>query len=249
MSRPTAVIAEDEALLRGELRGALGTLWPELDVVAESSDGLQALSALLAHRPDVIFLDIEMPGASGLEVARVASGNAHVVFVTAHDKYAVTAFEQGAVDYVMKPLSMPRIAATVARLRERLLTTPADLSALLDQLASVNPPRQFLRWITVTEGRAVRLITVNEICYFRADNKYTSAVTATSESLINRTIKSLLDELDPEMFAQVHRGTVVNLNAIASIQRDRHGHMTIRLKQRPETLPVSAPFAQRFRHM
>ena len=249
MSRPTAVIAEDEPLLRGELRAALAALWPELDVVAESSDGSQALRALLSHRPDVIFLDIEMPGASGLEVARVASSTAHVVFVTAHDKYAVSAFEQGAVDYVMKPLSMARVAATVARLRKRMPAKPADLTTLLDQLAGINLPRQFLRWITVAEGREVRLITVNEICYFRADNKYTSAVTATGESLINRTIKSLLGELDPELFMQIHRGTVVNLNFIASIQRDRHGHMTIRLKQRPETLPVSAPFAHRFRHM
>jgi DNA-binding LytR/AlgR family response regulator len=249
MNRPSAVIAEDEPLLRGELRAALGALWPDLEIVAETPDGQQALSALLTYRPDVIFLDIEMPGASGLEVARVASGKAHVVFVTAHDKYAVSAFEQGAVDYVMKPLSMARVAAAVARLRERLLGKPADLTALLDQLARVNARRRFLRWITVAQGRTVRLITVNEICYFRADNKYTSAMTATGESLINRTIKSLLDELDPEIFAQVHRSTVVNLNAIASIERDRHGHMTIRLKQRSETLAVSAPFAQRLRHM
>src|ERR1700733_15756485 len=138
MNRPSAVIAEDEPLLRGELRAALGALWPDLEIVAETPDGQQALSALLTYRPDVIFLDIEMPGASGLEGARVASGKAHVVFVTAHDKYAVSAFEQGAVDYVMKPLSMARVAAAVARLRERLLGKPADLTALLDQLARVN---------------------------------------------------------------------------------------------------------------
>lgn len=249
MSRPTAIIAEDEPLLRGELRAALATLWPELEIVAEAGDGTQALRALLAHPPDVVFLDIEMPGASGLDVARVASGKSHVVFVTAHDKYAVAAFEHGAIDYVMKPLSTARVAAAVARLRERMLTKPADLSALLDHLASANSQQQFLRWITVAEGRSVRLITVNEICYFRADNKYTSAVTPAGESLINKTIKSLLGELDPEMFVQIHRGTVLNINAIASIERDRHGHMKIRLKVRPETLPVSAPFAQRFRHM
>jgi DNA-binding LytR/AlgR family response regulator len=250
MTPPSAVIAEDEPLLRGELRAALDTLWPELVVAAEAADGEQALSALVRHRPDVIFLDIEMPGASGLEVARVASGNCHVVFVTAYDKYAVAAFEQGAVDYVMKPLSLSRLAATVDRLRKRVLVKPADLSVLLDRLASVNSSgRQFLRWITVAEGRTVRLITVNDICYFRADNKYTSVVTATGESLINKTIRGLLEELDPEIFVQIHRGTVVNINAIAAIDRDRHGHMTMRLKQRPETLPVSAPFAPRFRHM
>ncbi|HXY76811.1 MAG TPA: LytTR family DNA-binding domain-containing protein [Steroidobacteraceae bacterium] len=235
-------------MLRGELRSALGQLWPELEILAETDDGPETLLALAEHEPDVIFLDIKMPGMSGLEVARVASGKTHVTFVTAYDQYAIAAFEQGAVDYVMKPLSMARLAATVGRLRERLQSKPTDLGTLLEQLRRIGAPqRQFLRWITVAEGRTVRLITVDEICYFRADNKYTSVVSADGEWLISETIKSLLGELDPEVFLQIHRGTVVNINAIESIESDSHGHMKVRLRKRAESLPVSASFAHHFR--
>ena len=250
MNRPTAIIAEDEPLLRGELKDALASLWPEAEIKAEAENGIQAIRALETHAPDVLFLDIQMPGMSGIDVARVASGRCHVVFVTAYDDYAVAAFEQGAVDYVMKPFSAARLATAVARVRERMKSTPANLEALLKTLTERGrQAAQFLRWITVAEGRTVRLITVDEVCYFRADNKYTMVVTASSQSLINKTIKELVDQLDPEVFLQIHRGTVINVNAIAAVHRDLHGRLEIRLKQRQETLQVSASFAHLFKQM
>lgn len=249
-SRATAVIAEDEPLLRRELKEALASLWPELAVVAEAEDGAQALAALDAHRPQVMFLDIAMPRMTGLEVARAASGRCHVVFVTAYDQYAVSAFEHGAVDYVMKPFELPRLAATIERLRARLASVPADLEGLVASLLERGAARKrFLRWITVAHGRSVRLIPVNDICYFRADNKYTLVVTPTAQSLINKTIRELLDELDPDAFLQVHRGTIVNVDAIAAVHRDLRGRLEVQLKQRGETLQVSASYAHLFRQM
>ena len=250
MNPPTAVIAEDEPLLRGELKDAVAALWPELEVVAEAADGVQAISALETRKPDVVFLDIQMPGMTGLDVARVASGKCHVVFVTAYDQYAVEAFERGAVDYVMKPFSPARLAAAIARVRERMNSAPANLEGLLKSLAEQSrPTRQFLRWISVAQGRTTRLITLDQICYFQADNKYTIVVTAAAQSLINKTIKELVDELDPDMFLQIHRGTVVNVNAIASVHRGLRGRMHVRLKQRDEMLAVSGSFAHVFKQM
>jgi DNA-binding LytR/AlgR family response regulator len=249
--RPKAVIAEDESLLRGELKSALAALWPELEIVAEAEDGVQAISALGTKKPDVVFLDIQMPGATGLDVARAASGRCHVVFVTAYDQYAVAAFEQGAVDYVMKPFTAARLAEAIVRVRDRLKTAPpANLEALLRTLAEqARPSRQFLRWISVTEGRTMRLITTDQICYFQADNKYTMVVTAGSQSLISKTIKELLEELDPDSFLQIHRGTVVNINAIAAVHRDLQGRLQVRLKERQEVLPVSETFAPRLKQL
>jgi len=250
MNRPTAVIAEDEPLLRGELREALAKLWPEMEIKAEAENGTQAICALEAHEPDVLFLDIQMPGMSGLDVARVASGRCHVVFVTAYDHYAVAAFEQGVVDYVMKPLSTTRLATAIGRVRDRIKDAPANLEWLLKSLAEQSRRSgQFLRWISVGEGKTVRLITIDEICYFQADNKYTTVVTASTQSLINKTIKELTDELDPDVFLQIHRGTIVNVGAIAAVHRDLRGRLEIRLKQRKETLPVSASFAHWFKQM
>jgi DNA-binding LytR/AlgR family response regulator len=249
MKQPTAVIAEDEPALRRELAEALARLWPELDIRAQAADGAEAVRAIAAHRPDVLFLDIEMPAMSGLDVARAASGRCHVVFVTAYDEYAVAAFERGAVDYVMKPFAVQRLAMAIERVRERMSRGPAaDLEALLATLAErPHPARRFLRWISVAQGRTVRLITVDDICYFQADNKYTLVVTQTTQSLLNKTIKELIDELDPELFMQIHRGTIVNVNAIAAVHRDLRGRMEVELKQRKEMLPVSASFAHLFR--
>ncbi len=249
MKRPRALIAEDEPVLRDELRQALARLWPELEVVAEAEDGVQAVQALERHRPEVVFLDIEMPGLNGLEVATVASGRCHVTFVTAYDQYAVAAFERGAVDYLLKPWTLQRVATCVARLRERLDSAPAPLEGLMRQLAEQRGPRSYLRWLSVAVGRSLQLITCEEICYFQADNKYTLVVTANSQPLISKTIRQLLTELDPDMFVQIHRSTVVNVQAIAAIDRDLRGAMTVRLKARPERLPVSATFAPRFRHL
>ena len=244
-----AVIAEDEPILRAELRESLARLWPDLQVCAEAEDGVEALDAIEKHSPDILFLDIEMPGISGLEVARQASGRCHVVFVTAFDKYAIAAFEQGAVDYVMKPFTPARLATTIGRLKEKAGAAPANLESLLHTLIEARPAKEYLQWITASQGAELRLITVDEICYFQADSKYTLVVTPQQESVIRRPIKDLPQELDPARFWQIHRGTVINVNAIAGVQRDIGGHLRVRLKERKETLPVSDPYAHLFKSM
>jgi len=245
-----AVIAEDEPILRLELKDTLAKLWPELEICAEAEDGIEALRALAAYSPDIMFLDIQMPGATGLDVAKQASGKCHVAFVTAYDKYAVAAFEQGAVDYVMKPFSPARIATTVSRLKEKIASAPANLDGLLKTLAeATHANKEYLRWITASQGNDLRLITIEEIVYFQADNKYTLVVTSQQESLIRRPIKELLDDLDPQTFWQIHRGTLVNVNAIAGVTRDMSGHMRVKLKQRKETLTVSESYVHLFKGM
>ena len=247
--RCKALLAEDEPVLMAELRDMLAKLWPELAIVGGVEDGFEALRLLDAHKPDILFLDIQMPGLSGLEVAKQASGRCHVVFVTAYDMYAVAAFEQGAVDYVMKPFSAARLATTIARLKEKLASPPASLDGIVQALAGAGLKKQYLRWITASQGNDLRLITTDEICYVKADNKYTIVMTADRESLIRRPIKELMDELDPEVFLQIHRGTLVNVNAIAAVTRDLSGKLRVRLKQRNETLPVSDPYVHLFRSM
>ena len=249
MSRPSAVIAEDEPILRDELSEMLGSLWPELNVVARVGDGVEALGALERLTPDIVFLDIQMPRLSGLDVARQTGNRAHVVFVTAYQEYAINAFEQGAVDYVLKPFTAGRVMTTVTRLKEKLTSTPADLSRVLNLLSDAKAPNPYLQWINVSRGAAVRLITVGEILYFRADTKYTLVVTADGESLIRKTIRELTEELDPAVFWQTHRSTVVNVHAIDSVVRDIGGHPRVRLKNRTEMLPVSDQYAYRFKQM
>lgn len=249
MSAVKAVVAEDEPVLRARLRTTLEKLWPELVICAEAADGFEALRALSDHEPAVLFLDIEMPGASGLEVAKQASGKCHVVFVTAYDSYAVSAFEQGAVDYVMKPFSPARLAASVSRLREKLRSAPANLDGMVAALDTARHGKKYLRWITASQGDDLRLITIDEICYFRADTKYTVVVTPHQESVIRRPIKELIDELDPSAFVQIHRGTLVNANAIAGVTRDLGGRLWLKIKGLKETLPVSEPYRHLFRKM
>ena len=191
-----------------------------------------------------------MPGENGLEVARRVNGRCHVVFVTAYDKYAVAAFEQGAVDYVMKPFSPARLATTVTRLKDKIASVPANLDTMLKSLADATvAKREYLRWITASQGSELRLITIDEIVYFQADNKYTLVVTPQQESLIRRPIKELTDELDPQVFWQIHRSTVVNVNAIAGVTRDIGGRLRVKLKQRKETLAVSEPYYHLFKQM
>jgi DNA-binding LytR/AlgR family response regulator len=249
MSRYKAVIAEDEPLLRAELKESLTKLWPGLAICAEAEDGVEALHAIEQHAPDILFLDIQMPGLSGLEVARQTGSKCHVVFVTAYDKYAVAAFEQGAVDYVMKPFSAARLATAIARLKDKVGSAPANLEGLLQSLIRANAAKEHLRWITASQGQDLRLITVDEICYFQADSKYTLVVTPNQESLIRRSIKELVQELDPALFWQIHRGTVINVNAIAGVHRDIGGHLRVKLKERKETLPVSEPYVHLFKSM
>jgi DNA-binding LytR/AlgR family response regulator len=247
-ARPRAVIAEDEPVLREQLRELLLAAWPELDIVAAAANGKQAIAALEQHAPDVLFLDIQMPEASGLDVALHASGRCHVVFVTAYDQYAVEAFERGAVDYVMKPLSGVRIATAAARVKERLQSAPANLSRIVEGLAK---PRgyDYLRWINISRGEDVELVTTDEVRYFQSDTKYTRVVAEGQEGLIRKSIRELAEELDPQVFRQVHRSTIVNVNAIASVSRDLAGHVILRLKDREEVLQVSQPYAHLFRQM
>jgi DNA-binding LytR/AlgR family response regulator len=247
---PKAVIAEDESNLRDELRESLAQSWPELVIAGEAENGDQAIALIDRHLPDVLFLDIQMPGPTGLEVAKHASGRCHVVFVTAYDKYAVAAFEQGAVDYVMKPFTQERLEETVRRLKAKVDEAPANLEGLLRALAERSVPgREYLRFITADRGSEIELITVNEICYFQAKDKYTAVVTAARESLIRRQIREIAESVDPNVFWQIHRSTIVNVNAVAGVVRDLQGHLRVRFKQLRETLPVSERYVHLFRQM
>ena len=252
----TCVIAEDEALLRQALLDQLSQAWPQLQVLAACEDGACALEALAEHQPDVAFLDIRMPGLTGLDVAAAAtqlSPRTAIVFVTAYDQYAVDAFERGAVDYLLKPISAERMAATVQRLQTRIAQPDAGaLAALIEQLRTKLPRADGpapLTWITASAGQETRLILVDDVVYFRADNKYTTVMTADGEALLRTPIRELLTLLDANTFKQIHRSTIVNLKAIAGIVRDDSGRGTVRLKSRPETLTVSAPYMALFRHM
>ena len=251
----TCIVAEDEALLRQSLVEQLATAWPQLRIVAECEDGAGALEALAEHRPDIAFLDIRMPGLTGLEVATAAaevSPGTRIVFATAYDQYAIDAFEHGAVDYLLKPITPERLAATVQRLQARSGQHDAEaLAALLARLGAQPPAGDAppLTWLTASAGRETRLILVDEVAYFRADNKYTTVMTADGEALLRTPIRELVGLLDPATFKQIHRSTIVNLKAIAGITRDDSGRGTVRLRSRPETLTVSAPFMTLFRHM
>ena len=246
---PTALIAEDEPLLCEELREALARAWPALEVCSVVHDGHAAHEAIERLRPQVLFLDVELPGLTGLDLARLIGPRAHIVFVTAFDHYAVQAFDAGAVDYLLKPLDSARLVRAVQRVKARQDQPPADLAGLVERAERAAPRPEPVRWITVLKGRELRLIPVEEICYFRADNKYVSVVTAEGEWLIGTSLKDLLAKLDPAVFWQVHRGTVVNLNAVRSLSREGDGRMSLHLKQRSETLAVGAPYAGRFRQM
>jgi len=246
--RVTALIGEDEAMRRAQLRAALAQAWPELVIVGEAVNGADALAQCGALKPDVAFLDIRMPVKSGLEVAAAMDGDCHVVFVTAYDEYAVTAFEQGAVDYVLKPVTLARVTKVVERLRTRIGKPPANLAALLEELVA-RTSREPLRWVKASLGASMRLIAVDDILYFHAEDKYTRVVTTEGDALIRKSIKDLGEELDPAQFWQVHRATIVNLRAIARIERDYRDQPLIRVKGRSEPLTVSRSFAHLFRAM
>jgi DNA-binding LytR/AlgR family response regulator len=245
---PTALLAEDEPMLRAQLRSRLAEAWPELSIVAEAENGEQALASIDERKPDIAFLDIRMPVMSGLDVARSIGGRCHVVFVTAYDEYAVAAFDEGAVDYVLKPVTPERIAKVTARLRQRLAMPPLDLTALLSRLA-LRDDAAPLKWIRASLGSVMQVIPVSDVVYFQAEDKYTKVVTKEAEALIKKPIKDLFDELDQEVFWQIHRATIVNLNAIARVERDWRDQPVITLKSRPEKLTVSRTFAHRFKAM
>ena len=245
---PTALIAEDEPMLKSQLKARLAEAWPELTIVAEAENGGEAVMLAQEERPDIAFLDIRMPVLSGLDVAKAIAGGPHIVFVTAYDEYAVAAFEEGAVDYVLKPPAPERIAKVVERLKARLGTPPADLAALLERLAARDTGGS-LRWIRASLGTALKLIAIDDVLYFQSEDKYTKVVTAEGDALIRKTIKELYDELDHEQFWQVHRGTIVNLRAIAKVERDWRDQPILTLKNRSEKLTVSRTFAHLFKAM
>ncbi|MGZ5046693.1 MAG: LytR/AlgR family response regulator transcription factor [Usitatibacter sp.] len=249
MTEATALIADDEPLLRASLAAALAVAWPELRIVAEAANGLEAVHAVREHRPAFTFLDIEMPLMNGLEAAREVRDLTQVVFVTAYDRYAVDAFERGAIDYVLKPAAPERLAETVRRLRARS-GAPAQpsMDALVEELARrIAPGAERLQWLQATLGSTLKLINVEDVLYFRADTKYTRVVTAEGEALVKKSLRELIAELDPRHFWQVHRGTIVNIRAIASVTSDGDGTREIHLRARPEKLEVSRTFAHLFK--
>jgi DNA-binding LytR/AlgR family response regulator len=258
-ARPTVLIADDEPLLREALARQLAAAWPELEIVAEARNGREAIRHFEAKKPDVCFLDVHMPGVSGVEAAHAIGRRAHLVFVTAYDQYAVQAFAEGVLDYLVKPVEAARLADTVARLKERLaasepaLNTEALLRDLATQLQHGSTPAP-LRWIRAQVGQTLRLIPVDEIDYLRSDAKYTRIAWRgdagkAGEALISTALKDLVVQLDPGHFAQIHRSVVVNLRAISHVTRGDNETAEIHLKGRSEVLPVSRSYLHLFRQM
>lgn len=259
---PTALIADDEPLLRASLRRQLAECWPELHVVAEARNGPEALELFERHRPAVCFLDVHMPGLSGVDVASQIGRRAHLVFVTAYDQYALRAFEHGVLDYLVKPVQLARLAGTVTRLRERLaaIEPGAASEPLLRQLAAYLqtgpaaapvPVQAPLRWLRASVGAAVRLIPVDDVDYLKSDDKYTLVAWRDggkpAEALLRQSLKELLVQLDPEQFQQIHRAVVVNLHAVRQVVRGAHETAEVSLKHRPDVLPVSRTFLHLFK--
>ncbi|MCW5636672.1 MAG: response regulator transcription factor [Rubrivivax sp.] len=276
---PRAVLADDERLMREQLRARLAEAWPELDIVGEAKNGAEAVELVREHRPDVVFLDIRMPGLTGVEAARQIvqlpppeTGGPEddgdplvpeIVFITAYDQYAVEAFEQGAADYVLKPAERERLQLTVARIKKRLAaraagqeppaeaTTTATLQQLLHQLGARvrGQAPQYLQWIQANVGQNIQMIAVDEVLFFISDEKYTRVQTPQVEALIRKPIKELVDELDPAKFWQIHRSTLVNVNAIAGVARDFRGRQIVSVKGHPEKLEVSRSYTGLFKGM
>jgi DNA-binding LytR/AlgR family response regulator len=251
---PTAVVADDERLMREQIVGRLKEAWPELAVVGEAANGREAVALVRSLEPDIVFLDISMPEMDGIQAAKALAGQVHVVFVTAHDEYAVKAFEQGAVDYVLKPAEPERLAVTCQRLRERLKEAPDPMTDLLAQLAqrlgaSAVGPREYMRWVQASVGANIRMIPTTDILFFRAEDKYTRVQTPTFEALIRKPIKELIDELDPNEFWQIHRSTVVRVDAVEQVSRNFRGQQIVHVKGSPEKLEVSRTFSHLFKQM
>jgi DNA-binding LytR/AlgR family response regulator len=253
MKTPTAVVADDEPMLRAQLIESLAVLWPDLRIVGEAAHGEEAVRKVASEQPDIVFLDIEMPGLNGLQAAAQVKGLAHIVFITAYHQYAVEAFERGAIDYVLKPASESRLRDTIERLKGRIgepLPSDEAMQAVLARLAAVlgKPDATRLRWIQASIGAQIRLIPVEEVLFFQSDLKYTRVVTREGESLIRKPLKELLEELDPAQFWQVHRATIVNSAAVAHVVRE-NDRLTIALKHASERLEVSRTFSHLFKSM
>ena len=256
MSHPEAVIADDEKQLRIYLRSRLADLWPELVICGEAENGHQALELIESRRPGIAFLDIKMPGLSGLEVAKRSSGDCIVVFITAYDEFAIEAFENEAIDYLLKPVTDERLAKTVARLKKQLADSPSSssgqLSATLERLLvrlKNEDDAGYLKWIKARQGEQVQLVAVDDVFFFRAEDKYTMVKTGDSEYLIKMSIRQLTEELDPDQFWRIHRSTIVNVNCVAGVHRAFGGRLIVKLKDLPESLTVSRSYAHLFKQM
>ena len=250
-----AIIADDEDQLRSYLKSRLSDVWPELIISGEARNGQEALEMIRKTHPHIAFLDIRMPGLSGMDVAKKIGGSCWVVFITAYDHYAVEAFESEAIDYLLKPVTRERLEKTTNRLKKQIATAsepPADLSKMVERMMTTLANKDmssYLQWIRTQQGEEIRLIAVEEVYYFKASDKYTLVITKEGESLIRKPIKELADELDPNTFWRIHRGTIVNAACIANMSRSLTGRGVIRLKDRSETLTVSRSYIHIFRQM
>jgi DNA-binding LytR/AlgR family response regulator len=255
----TAMIADDEAPMRDLLRARLAAVWPELRIVAEAANGVEAVALGEQHKPDIAFLDIRMPGLNGIEAARQLYQRSHIVFATAYDQYALDAFEQGALDYLLKPVSAERLATTCARLRSRIQAhSPvqpdigqqlARLTSLLEHKGTEKPRTGYLRWIQAQVGASLRMVSTREVLFFQSDEKYTRVQTASAEFLIRKTLKELAEELDPDEFWRIHRSTLVRVDAIGDVARDLRGRHMLRLRGHPFELEVSRNHTYLFQQM
>jgi DNA-binding LytR/AlgR family response regulator len=251
---PTAVVVDDERLMREQIVGRLKEAWPELLIVGEAANGREAVAMVHSLEPDIVFLDINMPEMDGIKTAQALAGQAHLVFVTAYDQYAIRAFEQGAIDYILKPVEPDRVALTCKRLRERLQQKPDSVDHLLDQLSQRLgseglKPREYMRWVQASVGANIRMIPTSEILFFRAEDKYTRVQTQGFEALIRLPIKDLIEALDPKEFWQIHRSTLVRVDAVAQVSRNFSGKQVVHLKGSDEKLEVSRSFNHLFKQM
>jgi len=255
MTTLTALIADDEAPMREQLRARLLEVWPDLQIVALAANGVEAVEMAARFKPQIVFLDIRMPGMGGIEAARQLYDRCHIVFVTAYDQYAVDAFEHGAIDYLLKPVTAERLVTTCERLRRRLSQAPQDIGSQLAQLSSLlqqqgaAPKPSYLRWIQAQVGGNLRMVSTREILFFQSDEKYTRVQTATAELLIRKTLKELADELDPDEFWRIHRSTLVRVDAIAEVSRDMRGRQMLRVRNYPGELEVSRNHSHLFQQM
>jgi DNA-binding LytR/AlgR family response regulator len=249
----TAIIADDEDLPRKDLRRMLAELWPELEILAECEHGTEALEAIHQHHPDIAFLDIRMPGMTGLDVANATKGRCHAVFTTAYDNHALEAFSAGAIDYLLKPISNDRLVDAIARLKARLATKapPSDLSQLMQELDKRlrAPAAEKIRWISASVGDTIKMFSIDKILFFTSDEKYTRVVCTDDEAHVRKPLKEIIEGLDPEIFWQIHRSVVVRADAIAKAHRDELGKVTVELRGTKETLKVSQAYAWRFKPM
>ena len=252
--QPVAIVADDERLMREQLVDALREAWPELVIAGQASNGREAIALVQSQDADIVFLDIRMPELDGIEAARALAGAVHIVFVTAHDQFAIDAFRHGAVDYLLKPAEPERVALTCKRLRERLQQKPAPMDDLLAELSqrlgnSTGARRDYIRWVQASVGANLRVIPTSDILFFRAEDKYVRVQTPTFEALIRKPIKELIDELDPEEFWQIHRATVVRVDAVEQVSRNFRGHQVVHVKGSTEKLEVSRSFNHLFKQM